>query len=257
MKLSQSTKLLLKIVLVIYACLIVLWLYNALRYHGKRPVTETMYEEELELAEKVYLPKDKRVLHSGRLIDQEVTEALVANGIEVVTVQGHGDILKLNLNFFCTLGFQILNFAILLILLLGVLWQPLMKILDERAARIRQDLEAAESNRAQAEKVLSERNRLLGRARQQRSSIIEDGQRAANEEREKILEAARREAKLMVERGGAQIQADFESARQALEQEIASLSVQLATKILQREISREDHAKLIDDFIAQVTNKRA
>ncbi len=256
MKLSQTTKLLLKVVLVIYACLVVVWLYSAMRHYGKREVEAITVEEELRLAKDFEL-KDGRLLDRGQLIDQRIKQALVADGIEEVEVLGRGDILKLNLNFFCTLGFQILNFGILLILLLGVLWQPLLKVLDDRAARIRRDLEAAQSSRTQAEKVLADRNQLLGRARQLRSSIIEDGQRAAHQEREKIVEAAQREARLIVEKAQAQVQADFESARQALQQETASLSVALATKILQREISRDDHAKLIDDFIAQLAQQRA
>ena len=84
MQLSGTTKFLLKIVLVVYGCLVVLWLANAMISYGKRAVTEDLYKEELALRQEVYLARDKVTLPSGRDIDEEVTRALLANGVKVV-----------------------------------------------------------------------------------------------------------------------------------------------------------------------------
>ncbi len=257
MKLSRTTKLLLRTVFVIYGCLVALWLFNAMTSYGKRTVTERLYEEKLALREEVYLAKDKVTLPGGRDIDEEVTQALLANGIETVKVQGHGTIIGLNLAFFCTMGFQILNFAILLILLMGVLWAPLMRMLDERAARVQRDLDSAAQNRQAAEKLLSQRNQMFAQAQEQRAHIMEDTRVAALGERGKILAEARREAQLLVEAAKSQLQTDLVDARDQLQREVATLSIQLAQAILSRELSPEDHSKLIEGFIAQLNKRKS
>lgn len=157
----------------------------------------------------------------------------------------------MNLNF--TLVLQVLSFLVLLGLLTKFLYKPLMKYLDERAANIRNLTEGAERDRKEAENYFETSRRELRSAKEQAVSLIESAIREADKEKIKTIGEAKREALAIIERAEFDIKKEIEKAKDDVKEDIASLSVEIAKKILEREISEKDHEKLIKESLKSIS----
>ncbi len=89
-------------------------------------------------------------------------------------------------------------------------------------------------------------------ARKQAAEVVAQSVSQAQEQAQQILEDAHDDAEQTIKR--AKTESDFirKNARNEMRDEVANLSVALAGKILQREVTEEDHAKLVDDFLKKV-----
>ena len=147
---------------------------------------------------------------------------------------------------------HVINAAILLVSLYFLLYKPVRKYMDARSARVAKELQDVmdaqeqlrlEQAKAQ-EEIQAERDRAteltaqsVSQAQEQAQHILEE----AHGDAEQTLRQARTESEFMVR-----------NARNEMRDEVANLSVELAGKILQREVSQEDHAKLVEDFLKKV-----
>ncbi len=152
-----------------------------------------------------------------------------------------------------TLIMQCLNFGVLMLFLYGLAWGPLLEFLDKRRAIIKERLDAAAQNRREAEGVLLERRQELAGLRQERAGILEQAKGLAEQERDQIVERARLEAERLMEQTEERLGEEARRARVALREEVADLAVEIAARVLGREIARKDH----DAVIAQVADGMA
>lgn len=141
--------------------------------------------------------------------------------------------------------------GVLLVLYLKV-WPALTKGLDDRANKIREEIEAAELARRQARAALDEYERNLADARAEAQKMLEktreDQQRLAGELRAKAdAELTELRRKAMSEIEGAK-----RAALSEIYQHAAALAVTAAGKILQREITPTDQQRLIDESLAEL-----
>ncbi|WP_079711007.1 F0F1 ATP synthase subunit B [Paraliobacillus ryukyuensis] len=151
-----------------------------------------------------------------------------------------------------TIIFSLLSFALLLLLLKRFAWGPLMNKMEERENYIANELDVAEKNRLEAEKASKEANEKLMQTRQEAQSIIEEARKAGTKQEETIIEAARKAANDIKQQAQADIKQEKEQAIQALQDQVASLSVQIATKVIEKEINAEDQERLISDYMKQL-----
>ena len=165
-----------------------------------------------------------------------------------VYASGAADIL----GFDWTLVFIIANFLGLLSLLYLLLWEPIVKVLDERSAQIEGDLKSARESRELAAALKKEYDALMLGAKQERQALIADGQKEGQNEKQRILAEARRDADKIIQQTRQELVAAAEKARRQLRAEIGGLSVELAGKILAREIREEDNRRLVDDFVTAI-----
>lgn len=86
--------------------------------------------------------------------------------------------------------------------------------------------------------------------------MIEDAKAAGVRQEQDIVEAARKEADRLIQAAQADIQNEKERALQALQDKVASLSVLIASKVIEKEISAQDQEKLINDYIKEVGEER-
>jgi len=144
------------------------------------------------------------------------------------------------------LALVILNFAALLFALYKLLWGPLMNLLDERAQRIKGELDdaarakeeaeaLAQAHRAKLDAAKGEALAILETAREQSAAMQEEALGEAREDAARILEQAEREAGLAAVKVKAELKA-----------EVARLAVDIASGILSREIKPADHKELIE-----------
>ncbi|UII55740.1 F0F1 ATP synthase subunit B [Cytobacillus spongiae] len=152
--------------------------------------------------------------------------------------------------------FQLFMFIILLALLKKFAWGPLMGIMKEREEHIANEINAAENSRAEAKQLLEEQRNLLKEARNEASTLIESAKKQGDIQREEIITAARAESERMKEAAKLEIEQQKEKAVTAIREQVASLSVLIASKVIEKELSAEDQEKLINEYIHEAGEER-
>lgn len=141
---------------------------------------------------------------------------------------------------------SVVQFLILYWLLRRFLWGPVTHALDERARKIREGLDLAESTKREREKMKQEVEQLLAQARREAGEIAERTTKAAEAAAADIRTQAKAEADRIREKGRADAQALHDQALAQLRSEVASMVVLAASRILGREVSPEQHRALIE-----------
>lgn len=146
-----------------------------------------------------------------------------------------------------------LFFFILLIYLVGKFaWGPVMNMMKKREEYVANEIEVAEKNRAEAETASKEAVAQLRQTKEEAQKIIEDARNAGIKQEQDIVQAAREEADRIKLAAKEEIQNEKDKALQALNDKVASLSVLIASKVIEKEISAQDQDKLIEDTIKEV-----
>jgi F-type H+-transporting ATPase subunit b len=148
---------------------------------------------------------------------------------------------------------QLVNFTILLVLLRLVAWGPLMRMMDTRAERIREGLDAAEQSKSQAASAEQEVAKQMEEARKQGQALVAQAQEASNRLQDEARNQARREAEALLERARNEIQLERDQAIAELRGAFADLTISAAEKVIDQSLDRQAHKKLIDDVLAQST----
>ena len=160
--------------------------------------------------------------------------------------------------------FGYLNFIVALVVFVAavvisnrLIWPKIVGALDARDAKIRSEIEAAEKSRANADKALEDYQASLAEARAEAAELIE--QTKAEQVRLAADLKAQSEAELNQMRDSARknIEAAKRAAIADLYRESAQMAVKIAEKILEREVNAADHARLIDETLAEVTAEYA
>ncbi|GIO24723.1 F0F1 ATP synthase subunit B [Oceanobacillus sp. J11TS1] len=151
---------------------------------------------------------------------------------------------------------QLFFFIVLLALLKKFAWGPLMNKMEEREQYVASEIEEAEKSRAEAEKASKEAAEQLNQVRAEAQKMIEDAKSAGIKQEEQIIESAKKEANRIKEAAQADIQNEKERAIQALQDKVASLSVLIASKVIEKELNEQDQEKLINEYIKEVGEER-
>ena len=152
---------------------------------------------------------------------------------------------------------QVINFFIVLVALRLFLYKPILGMLDRRAERIREGLQAADRSKEQAAEAEQEVARQLGEARQQGQALVAQAQDAANRIQEEARGQARREAESLRERARGEIQLERDQAIAELRKEFADLTVSAAEKVIGQSLDRQGHQRLIEEVLAESTFKES
>ena len=146
----------------------------------------------------------------------------------------------------------IVTFLVLLALLAKFAWRPLLQALESRQERIRNSLEDAERARQELERLQQESAKILQQARIEAESIVTQTRADAERLREELQQKAKDEADNVLRNAQQQIQLQTRQAIQQIRHEVADIAVLLASKLLERNIAKEDNARLIDDTLKQI-----
>lgn len=146
----------------------------------------------------------------------------------------------------------IFTFLILLGLLARFAWRPLLAALESRQATIRKSLDDAEAARQQLEQAQQNAEATMRQARVEADTILSDTRSAAATLREQMRQEAQAEAQALVANAERQIQLERDRALAEVRREAVDVSLAIATKLIQRNITREDNEALIDDALKQV-----
>ena len=151
-----------------------------------------------------------------------------------------------------TLIGEVIAFAIMIALTLKFVWPPLMKAIEERQRRIEEGLEAADRARKELADADTHAADEIKKARAEAAAIVE----RANQQAGQIVDKARTDALLEAAKQKAAAQADIENmahrARAELRDQVATLAVAGAEKILGREVNADTHKALLDELVADI-----
>ena len=150
----------------------------------------------------------------------------------------------------------ILTFLGLLVFLKLVAWGPLLKALDSRQEAIRKSLDDAQAAQQELERLQLESAQIIRQARVQADEIITESRADAGRLREEMRQKAKVEADGIVKNAERQIQMETTRALQQIRHEAIDLSVMIASKIIQRNLSKEDNERLIEEALKQVEARK-
>jgi F-type H+-transporting ATPase subunit b len=142
-----------------------------------------------------------------------------------------------------------ISFVILLGLLYKFAWPGLKKGLEGRTERIRSDLDAAESQRAEANQILSEYQAQLADAKNEAARVIEESRQTADAMRRDLQTRAEAEITEMRQRAAADIEAAKAQAIADLRNEVASLAIGAAEQVVGRSLDRDTNVALVEEYI--------
>ena len=143
-------------------------------------------------------------------------------------------------------------FGLVCLVFFTKVWPKIGKGLDDRQAKIRQEIEAAEQAQAEARASMERQQEELAKARAEANEMIMKAKADAEATAKELRERAHAELTELREQAGHQIQEAKESAITELHAETAMLATAIATRILQREINVDDQQSLIDDSLREL-----
>ena len=133
---------------------------------------------------------------------------------------------------------HVLNAAILFVALYFLLYKPVRKFMQKRADGVSAQLEQSHG--------------ALSSAQREAAETVSQSARQAQKRADEILSTANAKAEEIVCRANEEAEQIRQNAHEAMVDEFAKLAVLIASKLLEREVSLEDHQKLIDEFLEKV-----
>jgi len=149
----------------------------------------------------------------------------------------------------------ILTFLVLVALLGKFAWRPLLLALESRQESIRKSLDDAQKAKQELERLHAESAEIIRQSRVEADAIVTRSRGDAERLREEMKQKARAEADAIVKNAERQIQLETSRAVQQIRREAVDLSVMIASKLIQRNLSKEDNERLIEDALAQVETR--
>lgn len=150
----------------------------------------------------------------------------------------------------------VISFGILLFVLGKFAWKPILNAVNEREDGIKNALAEAENARKEMQNLQADNERILKEARAEREAMLKE----AREIKEKIVSDAKEQAKIegdkMIKQTQATIQSEKKAAIADIKSQVASLSVEIAEKVIKEQLSNRDkQLKLVEDMLGDIKLK--
>ena len=150
----------------------------------------------------------------------------------------------------------IITFLVLLALLAKFAWRPLLQALASRQDSIRKSLDDAQKAKQELERLHAESAEIIRQSRVEADAIVTRSRGDAERLREEMKQKARAEADAIVKNAERQIQLETGRALLQIRKEAVDLSVMIASKLIQRNLTKEDNERLIEEALKQVEGPR-
>ena len=152
------------------------------------------------------------------------------------------------------LGFQIVNFLLLLYLLNRFLFKRVLRLLDERQTKISQGLEDAETAARDRELARAEREAALAEARREAEAMVQRAAKTAEATSAEILAEAKASAEQITTRAREEISAEKDRALAEIRGEVADLALEAAGKLIGAEMDAPTQRRLVKQFLSENRN---
>ena len=146
---------------------------------------------------------------------------------------------------------MLIAFIVLIIVLAKFGWPMFEGMLDMRERTIMEALQKSEEARIESERVLAEYQAQLADAKSQAAQIIADAKQTGEAVEANIKQRAEQEAATMIEKARAAIEAEKKTAMADLQNSVADLSVDVASRLVGTDLSDDEHRKIIERYIQE------
>ncbi len=155
-----------------------------------------------------------------------------------------------------TMLYSLFIFIVLFLLLRKFAFGPLMRMMEERQEKIADDIATAEKGRLESQRIMKEQEEALNQAKKDAQQILDNARVTSEKQADNIISAAHEETEKMKKVARAEIEREKEQALEALRAQVGSLSVMLATKVIEKELDEKQQEKLIADYLKEVGTKK-
>lgn len=146
----------------------------------------------------------------------------------------------------------IVTFLVLVALLAKFAWRPLLQVLEKRQQDIAKSLRDVEQAKAELERAHQESAKVIATARGEADAVIAAARKAAERFGEELRQKAQEESQALLRRAEREIQIETGRAVEQVRREAVDLSIAIASKLVRRNISKEDNLAIIQDTIQQI-----
>ncbi|MDP7126545.1 MAG: F0F1 ATP synthase subunit B [Candidatus Marinimicrobia bacterium] len=151
----------------------------------------------------------------------------------------------------------IITFLVLFFALAKFAWKPLLKMLKDREDMIRDSLDDAEKAKVELERLSEESEAIMAKARSEAQSILAEGKTAAEKVKDDIIAKSKEQANKIREDAENQIQVEKEKAIAEIKGEVVNLTLSVAEKLIQKNLSDADNKSLIEASLKKVKSYEA
>ena len=152
---------------------------------------------------------------------------------------------------FPSLAIYLVNFLIVLILLYMFAYKPILKLMDQRADRIRESLEAADKAREDAASSQDAIQEQITEARREGQRIMDQTREAAERYRTEEMDKARQEAEAFGARAKAALQRELDNSLQHVRSSFGDLAITAAERVIRSSLDRTAHEALISQVLEE------
>ncbi|MEE9190881.1 MAG: F0F1 ATP synthase subunit B [Candidatus Neomarinimicrobiota bacterium] len=146
----------------------------------------------------------------------------------------------------------IITFLVLLWLLAKFAWKPLLALLEKREENIRNSLKDAEKAREELEALNQKTEKLLAEARVEAQGIVSAGRAAAEKLQDDLARKAKEKSESLIAESKRQIQSEKDEALSEIKFEVVTLSLEIASKLIEKNLSDKDNRELIDSTLKNI-----
>ncbi len=151
-----------------------------------------------------------------------------------------------------TMLVQLVAFIILLWLVNKFAMKPAMKVLTDRQTYIETQISGAEESQKEAARLVEEQRQVLAQSKKEAYELLERAKMQKERDAEEIIKAAQERAERMIKDATLEIANEKNKAIAELREQVGSLSVMLASKIIEKELDASKQRETIDEFLQQV-----
>jgi len=141
------------------------------------------------------------------------------------------------------------SFLLLIVLIKKFAWGNITSIFEERAKKISDDIDSAESARKNAEVLEQKREEALAGSRAEAAAIVETAKETAEKNKASILADTTEEVSRLKQKANQEIAQSKADALKSIKGDVADLSIDLASKIIGQTLDKEAQSQLIDSYI--------
>lgn len=145
-----------------------------------------------------------------------------------------------------TLIFTWVNLFVLFLIVKKLFFKPIQKMLSEREKEIRSSYDNADKAEKEAEELRISYEEKISSSKDEAAKIVSEAVANASLRSESIVKEAQTEASNMIERAQKSIEAQKEAAFEELKDDVSSMAIDIAKKIIEKDINEKDHEELIN-----------
>jgi F-type H+-transporting ATPase subunit b len=150
-----------------------------------------------------------------------------------------------------------ITFLVLLVVLGKFAWGPIVKMLVERERTIRDAIDSAKKERAEAERMLAEQKESLARAQREAAEIAKRNAQDVEKLRQELTDRARKEADELVATARRQVAEEISKAKAELKAQVVDLAIDAASRLVKANLDEKAQRALVEEYIAQLPANRA